>query len=382
MIALDAGTALIHEGRLTAALHYFEAALAAEPDCAEAHFALGQISYLQREIERSLASFSRAWELGIDLDRGAQERWMALMLLGHFEDAWIESDRVLHHRSSAGITCTDQPLHCRFVWDGSPLDCERLLVRCYHGLGDTLQFIRYVPLLKQRAARVIVQAQPELIPLLQSMREIDELVPLGEVEPDYDVAIESMELPHAFRTTPATIPAAMPYLHVRSARSPLESRRLRVGLVWTAGGWKPERSIPAAELSVLTSALTSVPGVSIFSLQRGLARKDLPTLALAGELGSDEILDTAAAIGSLDLIITVDTMVPHLAGALGKPVWTLLHFHSDWRWMLHRDDSPWYPTMRLFRQPSPGDWNPVISEVRAALESGFPLSIPLNSKGW
>ena len=363
MTVLAPGTALIDEGRLAAALHYFEAALAAEPDCAEAHFAVGRIHYLRREIGRSLASFSRAWELGIHPDRGAQERWMALMLLGNFAEAWMESDCVQRYRSSAGITCRHEPIHLRFVWDGSPLECGRVLLRCYHGLGDTLQFIRYVPLLKERARHVMVQAQPGLIPLLQSMQEIDRLIPLGGAEPDYDVEIESMELPHAFRTTPATIPAAIPYLRVKSAPKPLDDRRLRVGLVWTAGAWKPERSIPVSELAVLTS----VPGVAVFSLQRGPSRKDLPAIGCAGELGSDEIPDTAAAIGSLDLVITVDTMIPHLAGAMGKPVWTLLHFHSDWRWMLDRDDSPWYPTMRLFRQPSPGDWQTVIGQVRDEL---------------
>ncbi len=359
------GFTLIDEGRFEEALRYFEAALTVEPDCAEAYFALGQIHYLRREVDQSLANFSRAWELGIDPERGAQERWMAPMLTGDFTKAWIESDRVQGYRRSAGITCKHEPLHCQFVWDGSSLECERLLLRCYHGLGDTLQFIRYVPLLKKRARRVMVLAQPELIPLLRSMDDIDEFIPLGGTDPDYDVEIESMELPHAFRTTPDTIPSAIPYLHVNPAPGPLEDHRFRVGLVWTAGAWKPERSIPVEELAMLTS----IPGVAFYSLQRGPARRDLRAAGCLGEMGSDEILDTAAAIQSMDLVITVDTMVPHLAGALGKPVWTLLHFQSDWRWMVCRIDSPWYPTMHLFRQPSPGDWKTVLSQVRDRLRA-------------
>ncbi|MDQ2900653.1 MAG: tetratricopeptide repeat protein [Acidobacteriota bacterium] len=358
MPASEQAIGLIDQGRFDEALAYYEAALSANPECPEAHFGIGQIHYLNRRLERSLASFSRAWDLGMDLDRGAQERWMINMLLGRFDRAWEESDRILHDRKKRGVDCRDWPPHFRFVWDGSPLDGKRVLIRCYHGLGDTIQFIRYVPPLKQIARSVTVQAQPELIPLLRSMRAIDGLVPLSAPEPEYDVYIESMELPHVLRTMPGTIPSTVPYLHVETP--PRASREFRVGLVWTAGAWRPERSIPLSEFATLFG----IPNVTFCSLQRGPARHQ----SLFPDAGSDDILEAAQAISHLDLVIGVDTMIPHLAGALGRPVWTLLHYRSDWRWMLDRPDSPWYPTMRLFRQPAPGDWGSVMEQVRRELK--------------
>lgn len=285
---------------------------------------------------------------------------MACMLRGNLAGAWEESDRVLAWRKLAGIDCRNEPLHCQFLWDGSAFAGKRVLMRCYHGLGDTIQFVRYVPRLKRIAARVIVQAQPELIPLLRSMSEIDELVALGAEVPAFDVEIESMELPHAFRTELGTIPAAVPYLGapVLPSRN-RQGEVLRVGLVWTAGAWKPERSIPLPDLL----AVNKIPNISLYSLQRGPAMEQTSI----PDIGSDDILETAAALDRLDLVITVDTMIPHLAGALGKRVWTLLHFHSDWRWMIDREDSPWYPTMRLLRQAAAGDWKSVVQRVASEL---------------
>lgn len=360
MADIEQAAGLIDRGRVEEALTILETALSADPDCAEAHFGIGQIHYLNRRIESALASFSRAWNLGLDADRGAQERWMIHMLLGRFDLAWEESDRVLRNRKKRGVDCRDWPAHFRFVWDGSPLEGKRVLIRCYHGLGDTIQFIRYVPALKRIARRVIVQAQPELIPLLRSMREIDELIPLRDAtpEPEYDIAVESMELPHFFRTVSGTIPSSIPYLHVPGR--PRADREFRVGLVWTAGAWRPERSLPLPEIA----SLSGVSNASLFSLQRGPAGCQ----SLFPDAGSNDILEAAKAIVNLDLVIGVDTMVPHLAGALGKPVWILLHSHSDWRWMLDRLDSPWYPTMRIFRQPAPGDWSGVMERVRRELK--------------
>ncbi|MGI8988275.1 MAG: tetratricopeptide repeat protein [Bryobacteraceae bacterium] len=194
MLSTEDGISLIDQGRLDEALIHYEAILSADPNCSEAHFGMGQIHYLNRRLEQSLASFSRAWELGLDLDRGAQERWMILMMLGRFDRAWQESERVLRNRKKDRVDCRNWPLHYRFVWDGSPLERKRVLIRCHHGLGDTIQFIRYAPPLKRFASRVIVQAQPELIPLLRTMREIDELMPLdgAAAEPEHDVDIECM----------------------------------------------------------------------------------------------------------------------------------------------------------------------------------------------
>jgi hypothetical protein len=284
------------------------------------------------------------------------------MRRGAFEAAWAISDAVL--RARAGVPCWHWPRHLQYVWDGTPLAGKRVLVRCYHGLGDTIQFIRYVPLIKAIAREVIVWAQPALLPLLRTMHGIDRLLPLhnGTPEVDYDVDVESMELPYIFRTTLATVPAVIPYLHVVPAAL-TRYGRMAVGVVWAAGDWEHERrSIPFP----LLAQLGAIPGVALYILQRGPAldhyRPGIGVLA-----GSDNIVEAARMMRALDLVISVDAMPAHLAGALGVRVWTLLDARADWRWMEGREDSPWYPTMRLFRQECPGAWASVMGSVGAEL---------------
>lgn len=291
-------------------------------------------------------------------DEGAA--WMRHMRRGDFVAAWAVSDEVL--RAHQGVSCTDRPRHEQWVWDGTPVEGRRVLVRCYHGLGDTLQFIRFAPKLREVAREVIVWAQPELIPLLHTAPGIGRLLPLhdGAPEVEFDVDVEVMELAHLFRATPGTLPPA-PYLHAEPAPLRREGR-LAVGIVWQAGGWDERRSIPPH----LLAPLAEVPGVEWHVLQRGPGLDERPEW-LRPVSGSDDVLEAARAMKGLDLVITVDSMPAHLAGALGVPVWTLLHSDPDWRWMEGRDDSPWYPTMRLFRQPRPGAWDPVVARVGAAL---------------
>ncbi len=287
--------------------------------------------------------------------------WMRHMRRGDFAAAWEISDRVLRQRGE--VSSRDLPRHLQSVWDGEPLDGKRVLVRCYHGLGDTIHFIRYVPLVKAVAAEVIVWAQPELLPLLRGVRGIDRLLPLhhGKPEAGYDIDVEIMELPHVFRTTLQTLPAEIPYLHVQPARIPDDSQPA-VGIVWSAGGWDERRSIPFP----LLAPLARVPGIALHVLQRGSELAERPA-GFGIVSGTDDVLQAARVMRALDLVISVDSMPAHLAGALGVPVWNLLHAEADWRWMEGRTDSPWYPTMRLFRQEQPGEWEPVISRVAAAL---------------
>jgi hypothetical protein len=284
------------------------------------------------------------------------------MRRGDFQAAWEVSDAAL--RSFAGQPSSHLPRHFQQVWRGSPLIGKRVLVRCYHGLGDTIQFIRYAPLVKAIAAEVIVWAQPSLIPLLRTARGVDLLLPLHDGQPDleYDVDVEIMELPHVFRTALWTIPAEIPYLHVDPLPLP-PGEGLAVGIVWRAGDWNDRRSIPFS----LLAPLAEISGITWYVHQHGagLAEQD-------GGFGVmrefSDVLEEARVMRSLDLLISVDTMPAHLAGALGVPVWNLLHSESDWRWMEGRDDSPWYPTMRLFRQERPGEWEPVIARVASALQ--------------
>jgi len=291
------------------------------------------------------------------------ERWFSAMRRGDFAAAWRASDAIL--RAHAGVPCWHRPRHEQWVWDGTPLQGERVLVRCYHGLGDTLQFIRYLPMLKQVAAETVVWAQPALIPLLRSVDGIDRLEPLhdGPYHGEYDVDVEVMELAHVFRSTLETLPSRVPYVHADPAEIPRDDR-LAVGLVWRAGDWDERRSIPIH----LLSPLAQIPGVDLHVLQRGAALAECPA-CFGTRSGADDVLQAARVMRALDLVITVDSMPAHLAGALGVPVWTLLIDDADWRWMTGRDDSPWYPTMRLFRQPSPGDWPSVIRRVAAELRA-------------
>jgi hypothetical protein len=276
---------------------------------------------------------------------------------GELEAAWEISDAAL--RSRTGVPCWHLPRHLQYLWDGTPLDGKRVLVRCYHGLGDTIQFVRYAPLVKAVASEVIVWAQPRLMPLLRAARGIDRIVPLHDGTPDveYDMDVEIMELPHVFRTTLATIPARVPYLHAAPATLP-KDERFAVGISWKSGDWDERRSIPFERLA----PIVEVPGVALHVLERQPgAAEGHPSFAVVP--GVDTILGTARVMRALDLVISVDSMPAHLAGALGVPVWTLLPYDADWRWMEGRDDSPWYPTMRLFRQECPGEWDAVVARV-------------------
>jgi hypothetical protein len=283
--------------------------------------------------------------------------WVRHMRRGEFEQAWRVSDAILAARGPEPRW--DLPRHLQQVWNGSPLNGRRVLVRCYHGLGDTLQFIRYAPLLRRLARHVIVWAQPALIPLLRTAAGVDELLPLhdGVPECDYDVDVEIMELAHVFRSTLDTLPAAVPYLHAEPIRLSRVDGRLNVGVFWRAGDWDPRRSVPIE----LFGPLAGLRSVRLCVLQRDAAPGQDPRVhALAVP---DDIKGTARVMRALDLVLTVDSMPAHLAGALAVPTWTLLQAEPDWRWMVEREDTPWYPTMRLFRQERAGDWKRVLERV-------------------
>jgi hypothetical protein len=273
--------------------------------------------------------------------------WLRHMRRGAWADAWAVSDAVL--RARGGTTSVHLQRHEQWIWDGTPLDGRRVLVRCYHGLGDTLQFARFVPPLRAVAAEVTLWAQPALLPLLATMEGVGPLEPLhdGAFHGEYDVDVEVMELAHVAR----------------------EGGRLAVGLVWECGDWdRATRSIPLP----LLAPLAAVPGVALHLLQRGDALAACDP-ALGAPSGHDDVLEAARVMRALDLVVSVDTMPAHLAGVLGVPVWTLLPHTADWRWMDDRDSSPWYPTMRLFRQPRPGDWQALLARVAgelAALAAG------------
>lgn len=282
------------------------------------------------------------------------------MRRGDFEAAWQVSDMVLAERRTRRENCSRWPRHLQFIWDGSDFDGRHVLVRCYHGLGDTLQYVRLLASLRQRARSVTLWAQQPLLDVLARVRGIDRLLPLHDGVPDveYDVNIEIMELAHALRITIEDLPGAIPYIeYARTNRCHRTRRSLHVGIVWRSGNWDPLRSIPPEQLRPLADT-----GIVFHSLQYPPEPLPFETRAMA----CSDIDVMARRMIGLDLVISVDTMVAHLAGALGLPTWLLLHERPDWRWLEGRDDSPWYPTMRIFRKHTPS-WEPAVDEVRQQL---------------
>ena len=273
------------------------------------------------------------------------------MRQGNLRTAWAIADRNLRARDPATRDDPRQPYHERWVWDGGDLRGREIVVRCYHGLGDTLQFVRFLPLLRARASRVTLEAQPELAALLSGLPGVDRLVPFDLARPiPAECAIEIMELQHALRAEP---PPAPP-LRV----SPLSiAAGAATGVCWQAGAWDHARSIPLA-------LLRPVLPTDAVSLQRGAAAAGLPD-PLDGDMA---VGATAGLIAALDRVVTVDTMVAHLAGTLGRPVHLLLRHEADWRWELG-ERTRWYPAMRIHRQTAPGDWSGAVASLRQALRA-------------
>ncbi|HEY0180074.1 MAG TPA: hypothetical protein VGC30_10645 [Dokdonella sp.] len=296
------------------------------------------------------------------MDALCTDPWTAAMRRGDFAAAWRVSDAVLARRVAERVDCFAWPRHLQFLWDGRAPDHRRVLVHCYHGLGDTLQFVRLLPRLRERAREVVLWAQPALLGLLDGVAGADRVLPLHDGAPDVerDLDLELMELPHLLRLELADVPREAPYLRVaRACRRRDAAAVPRVGLAWRAGDWDASRSVPDAALA----PLAALRGVRWVSLQYPPATPPLPAVDAACR----DLAELARRMLELDLVISVDTMTAHLAGALGVPVWTLLAEPCDWRWMERRADSPWYPTMRLLRQPRPGDWDGLVAQLADAL---------------
>lgn len=288
------------------------------------------------------------------------------MRAGAFEQAWMISDQAVTELCRAGPAKHVGPRHLQRIWRGEDLAGKRVLVRCYHGLGDTIQFLRFMPALRSVARSVALWCQPELLPLTQRVEGIDCALPLHDGRPDidYDVDIEIMEIPHAIRAGRASVEMRRPYLALPPAvASPLAvvNGDVTVGLVWEVGDWDKRRAVPARLLRRLAGE-----GVTLLSLQRGAAAAQLDEIG-AKDVSTADVCALGHLMQALDLVICVDTMVAHLAGALGCEAWVLLHSDCDWRWPESGSRTSWYPSLRLFHQRTAGDWAYVIDEVRDAL---------------
>lgn len=356
-------------GRLEEAEASQRRAIALQPANAEAYCNLGSVLDLMGRFLDSVEAYERALVLKPDLAAARWNRALHRLREGDFAQGLPEYEARWQLRKAREFT---QP-----QWRGEPLEGARILLHAEQGLGDTVQFLRYVPMVQAAGGKVVLEVQPSLRRLAAELPGVEELAIAGERLPEYAWHCPLMSLPLAFGTTLESIPAETPYLRVpeeareRAARMRWPEGGLRVGLAWAGspGHLKDRyRSIPLE----LLQPLLAVDGVEFFSLQVGSGSAEPAALAesritdLAPEIG--DMADTAALIDRLDLVICVDTAVAHLAGALGRPVWVLLPVSSDWRWLRDHEDSPWYPAMRLFRQRALNEWGTVIDDVRKALE--------------
>jgi Flp pilus assembly protein TadD len=402
-VLYNLGASLRAAGRLEEAIAAYQAAIQLQPGSSEAYNNLGDILGEQQKFAEAIAAFRIALRLQPDNAEAQGNLGVALMLHGQLEPATVACRAALHLRPAdpgcrlnlafmlllQGKYEEAWPLHearweagdftsprrnfAQPMWDGRPLNGDRVLIHAEQGLGDSIQFIRFASLIAARGGQVIAEVQPPLVSLFRTVPGVGEVLPAGNPLPAFAFHVPMLSLPMACGTTLETIPHEVPYLTVdetrRSAwREKLAVHRapLRVGFAWTgsaANAGNPMRSIPPE----LFKPLLDVPGVDFFCLQKDQAAESpLPELLdYTADLTS--FAETAALLEQLDLVVSVDTSVLHLAGALGRPAWALLRFAPDWRWMRDREDSPWYPTLRLFRQEKTGEWQKVIRAVAREL---------------
>ena len=368
------GNVLRALGRYDEAMADYRHALAIRPDSVVALNNLGVTFNGLNRCDEALAKFDEALAISPNHAEVHFNRSLLSMTAGDLREGWREYEWRWRQQSWADRRRNfPQPL-----WlGGEPLAGKTILLHAEQGFGDTLQFVRYAPLVARRGARVILEVQPPLKALLAGIEGATAVLGQGEPLPAFDLQCPLMSLPHAFGTALDTIPADIPYLHVPSYRLAKwrarlgEPQRMRVGIAWegsTAHKNNRNRSIALERFA----ALLSVPDVEFVSLQTNLGAADTAALRAHANVTmvGDELVDfadTAAVVALLDLVVSVDTSTVHLAGGLGKPVWALLPFSPDFRWLLERADTPWYPGARLFRQPRPGDWESVLDRVRREL---------------
>jgi Flp pilus assembly protein TadD len=370
------GNALAMLGKIDEAVAVYRRALELRPDYANASFNLGVALGRVGRYEEACVACRRASELDPSHKVADLSRALFHLIEGEFEQGlplyevrWATPDHNSPRRDFA------QPM-----WDGGPLDGKILLIHAEQGFGDSIQFIRYATLAAERGGQVIVEGPEALLEVFSTVKGIGQLVPQGAALPHFDLHVPMMSLPLAFRTTLETIPQKVPYISADAARREFwrawlaeNDASMKVGLVWAG---RPTHTGDRQRSMHLRQFLPifRVPDVDFVSLQfdRGIEQiAQLPGRQPIRDASADihDFADTAALVSQLDLVIAVDTAVAHLAGALGKPVWVLLPSPPDWRWMLRREDSPWYPAMRLFRQQRALEWDPVIARVRKELQT-------------
>ncbi|MBL1174304.1 FkbM family methyltransferase [Pantanalinema sp. GBBB05] len=403
------GTVLQRQGELEAAIEHYRQAIALKPNCANAYSNLGAALKEQGKLTESIACYQEAIRLQPDHADAYNNYGGTLVEQGKFHEAIDCYEQAIHYRSDYAdahlnlgiILLTLGDFHRGFteyhwrwqtkqcpdlrypqaLWDGDDLHGKVVLLTAEQGFGDTLQFVRYAPLVAQRGGHVVIACQKPLLRLLNTIGGIDRCVDRDRVDVQTHLHCPLLDLPLILGTTLETIPAQVPYFQVPPSRVKLPGNgqdAFKVGIAWAANPSSSTAGKRSCRLNDFLSLL-ELPQVVLYSLQKDCPEADRPLLTAQERMSdlSDQLQDfgdTAAAIAQLDLVISVDTAVAHLAGALGKPVWTLLSYVADWRWLLDRPDSPWYPTMRLFRQPQPGDWQTVFQHIMTALQQTIPTT--------
>lgn len=328
----------------------------------------------QGRLDDALVEIDRALKLEPDYAVGHFSRGLILLFAGRLEEAWpCVEYRWKHPQMDAWRHETTKP-----AWDGSPLNGKRILLYAEQGQGDTIHFGRYATLVAERGGRVIVEVQKGLEGVIRTIPGVEHVVVRGQSVGDFDTIAPLLSLPGIFKTSLQTIPATVPYISVDPVKLEQWRRiigdaagKLKVGIAWMGGDFQRENHLRSTALATF-APLAAAGSVRFFSLQKGPAaqeaRQPPPGMDLVDlDPCIHDFADTAAAIANLDLVVSIDTSVVHVAGALAKPVWTLLHPNIGHMWMIQREDSPWYPTMRLFRQPTPGDWASVMRKVAEEL---------------
>lgn len=372
------GDALHLRGNLEEAVTCFKRTMALNPDHSKACNCLGNAYFDKGMLKESVAHCARAVELSPEFYDAQMNVSLLQLLQGEYLSGWrnyevrwkVYPARQVDRPLWQGAAAPDGPAS-----PAARIQGRRILLHTEQGLGDSIQFLRYVPLVHAAGGTVVLDVPPRLRRLAAQLPGVAALVTTGDPLPPFDCHCPLMSLPQAFATTLDTIPARVPYLAApaealqAAATLPWHEGVMRIGLTWTGNPSHPKnwsRTIPLA----LLEPLFKLDGAHFFSLQMGpavaelaAAKADITDLAPV----TGDMADTAAQMAHLDLILTVDTSIAHLAGALGKPTWLLLPALPDWRWLLDREDSPWYPTVRLFRQPKAGDWQSVVETLQRAL---------------
>ena len=356
--------------------HYNRAFELAPQHKAVYQYYLGTAYESEGDINQALSHYDNAIALKPDLAEAHLNKALCLLLTEQYKEGWAEYEWRKQHPD--WLKQRNHQVHGIPAWQGESLPDKTVLVIAEQGYGDCFQFCRFLTPLSQLCAKVVVRCKPEIAALLEQTTGVDEVISIStEIDPaQFDVHVHMMSLPHLLSITLENLPNTTPYLHApavltKQLNESIGSSDFKVGLAWSGSPANPKNYIRKISLVEL-APLADIPGIRFFGLQKGPGSEQAlapPANMVFTDL-ADELSDfshTAAAIENLDLVITVDSAVAHLAGALGKPVWTLLYSPPDWRYLIQREDSPWYPTMRIFRQDERKTWEPVVERLAAEL---------------